>query len=289
MRITALAPWFGAKRNLAPRIVEVLGKHRVYWEPFCGSMAVLLVKPPCVMETVNDLHGDLTNLARVVQHQQEGPRLYRRLRRTLMVEDLCRESMDVVREDMSGNEMDAERAYHYMLASWLGRNGTAGTASYNFNFCVRYTASGGHAAKRWRSVVDSIPAWHKRLRNVTILRRDAFELLQRVEDKPGTAIYVDPPYLVKGAKYLHDLRPEQHDRLAELLNGFRWARVVLSYYDHPKLSELYPGWKREEIEVSKALLHQGQRGKNNSKALEVLLVNGALERRVERRLSGETD
>jgi len=63
MKIKAIAPWFGGKRNLAPRIVELLGKHRVYWEPFCGSMAVLMAKLPCVMETVNDLHADLINLA----------------------------------------------------------------------------------------------------------------------------------------------------------------------------------------------------------------------------------
>jgi len=43
--ITALAPWFGSKRNLAPEIVRELRRHSCYWEPFCGSMAVLLAKP----------------------------------------------------------------------------------------------------------------------------------------------------------------------------------------------------------------------------------------------------
>ncbi|KKK94504.1 hypothetical protein LCGC14_2682220 [marine sediment metagenome] len=45
-KIKAIAPWFGGKRNLAPKIVDALGDHRVYWEPFCGSMAVLMAKPP---------------------------------------------------------------------------------------------------------------------------------------------------------------------------------------------------------------------------------------------------
>ena len=39
MQIKALAPWFGGKRTLAPRIVAELGPHRAYWEPFCGSLA----------------------------------------------------------------------------------------------------------------------------------------------------------------------------------------------------------------------------------------------------------
>ena len=62
-KIGAIAPWFGSKRSMAPIIVSELGPHSAYWEPFCGSMAVLMAKPPCIMETVNDLHADLINLA----------------------------------------------------------------------------------------------------------------------------------------------------------------------------------------------------------------------------------
>ena len=98
IKIKAIAPWFGAKRNLALRIVELLGKHSVYWEPFCGSMAVLLAKPACKMETVNDLHGDLINLARVIQHEQLALKFYRRLRRTLMHEQIFREAAERCRE-----------------------------------------------------------------------------------------------------------------------------------------------------------------------------------------------
>ena len=58
MRINAIVPWFGSKRYLAPRIVEQLGPHRAYWEPFCGSLAVLLAKPVASQETVCDLHAE---------------------------------------------------------------------------------------------------------------------------------------------------------------------------------------------------------------------------------------
>ncbi len=84
--ITSLAPWYGAKRKMATRIVAELGEHRAYWEPFCGSMAVLLSKPKATQETVNDLHGDLTNLAWVLQDPVRGPKLFRRLRRVLASE-----------------------------------------------------------------------------------------------------------------------------------------------------------------------------------------------------------
>jgi DNA adenine methylase len=275
MKIKAIAPWFGGKRNLAPTIVKLLGKHRVYWEPFCGGMSVLLSKPPCVMETVNDLNGDVVNLARVIQNEDMVVELFSRLAHTLMSEQLFCEAAERYHQRGYGGDCqpDLEAAFDYCLCSWLGRNGVAGTQSYNQGFCVRYTANGGHAAKRFQSVLESIPAWYHRLRNVTILCRDAFELIPRIDDKEETAIYVDPPYIVKGAKYVHDFVPEDHIRLAELLYRFKETKVVVSYYQHPRLAELYPDWEQHEIEVSKALAHQGQRGENDTKAIEVLLVN----------------
>ena len=44
--IRSIAPWYGAKRTIASWIVEELGSHGAYWEPFCGSMAVLLINGP---------------------------------------------------------------------------------------------------------------------------------------------------------------------------------------------------------------------------------------------------
>lgn len=270
MKIKALAPWFGAKRNLAPRIVELLGKHSVYWEPFCGSMAVLLVKPRCHAETVNDLHEDLFNLATVLADRALRLELYRRVRSVLVCEQFIDQARTILQEPL---EKGVDRAFWYFINSWIGRNGSAGTKVYNQHFARRFTARGGNPARRFVSTVESIPAWGRRLKTVTILNMDAFELLDRVEDARGTAIYVDPPYLKKTSYYIHDFAPEDHNRLAELLNRFKKARVVVSYYKDPRLDELYPDWWREEIEVAKALAHQGARGKNKTKAIEVLLVN----------------
>lgn len=293
MPIKAIAPWFGSKRTLAPRIVAELGKHRAYWDPFCGSMAVLLAKPPAMMETVNDLHGDLINLARVVQNEDTAVALFERMSRTLMHEEVMHEAAERLRERGSapaGDALDIDRATDYLICAWLGRNGVAGTQSYNQGFCVRYTASGGHAAKRFQSVAASIPAWFERLRNVTILNRNARDLLPRIEDKAGTVIYLDPPYVEKGAKYVHDFddakewaglfvgnseRPMSHSELAELLARFKKTRVVVSYYDHQTVRALYKGWTFVPCPVTKALVNQGMRDQlGGVEAPEVLIING---------------
>lgn len=92
MKVSALSPWFGSKRTLAPEIVRELGKHVKYDEPFCGSCAVLLAKPVATCETVNDLHGDLVNLARVIAVESSAVQLYAGLARMLMCEGLFREA-----------------------------------------------------------------------------------------------------------------------------------------------------------------------------------------------------
>lgn len=282
MKISALAPWFGSKRTLAPRIVEVLGEHSAYWEPFCGSMAVLLAKPVASQETANDLHGDLYNLARIIKNPRWGPWLYRQLRRWLVHEDVFWEAAERMKGQdktpgfevakLEGAEA-AARAVDFFYTAWMGRNGVIGTKNYNNNFCVRYTSNGGVQGRRFRSAVESIPAWRRRLEAVTILNRDGFELLEKIEDQANTAIYCDPPYLAKGASYVHDFTADDHQRLAGLVNRFRRARVVVSYYDHPKLADLYDGWNKVDCTTAKALSVQGQRGSKGERAPEVLLVN----------------
>jgi DNA adenine methylase len=277
-KIGALSPWFGSKRTLAPEIVRELGPHSKYDEPFCGSCAVLLAKQPATCETVNDLHGDLVNLARCLQEESTAVDLYARLSRLIMHETMFHEAALRWRargHQPAGELLDLDRAADYMVCSWFGRNGVAGTSSYNQGFCVRYTKNGGHAAKRWQSAVESIPDWHWRLRNVTILNRDGFELLERLQDEKGCAIYVDPPYLVKGAKYVHDFAPADHERLAILLARFKRTRVVVSYYQGDLLNTLYAGWTKRRLKATKALVNQGARDKGGVvEAPEVLLMNG---------------
>jgi DNA adenine methylase len=271
MKIGALAPWFGAKRTLAPAICEELGPHRAYWEPFCGSMAVLLAKPVSSMETVNDLHGDLINLARVVADPLEGPRLYRRLRR-LIVSPVVQEAAT----DALGNGDPGERAFNYFAHAWLSRNGVAGTFKNNANFCRRYTSRGGSPAKRFASCVESIPQWRRRLRNVQILNDDGIDMVGKIEDDDGSVVYADPPYLKKGAKYAHDFDWLAHRRLAAALARFQRTRCIVSYYEHPDLAAMYPGWTKVEIHTTKAMVSQGQRDERGGAAVapEILLING---------------
>ncbi len=210
-KIKAIAPWFGGKRTMAPKIVDALGEHRAYWEPFCGSMAVLFAKKPSSQETVNDLHGHVINLARVLADPDQAERLYARAARTLCSTDLYFQSaqwLDALPDDqVLGNP---EAAYHFLLISWMGRNGTSGCVRSTWQPSKRFTPGGGSSSTRWRSAVESIPDWHERLRSPHILNQDGFELIEKIADAERVAIYADPPYMMttrgsgSGSRYLHD-------------------------------------------------------------------------------------
>lgn len=297
MKIKALAPWFGGKRTLAPEIVRELGPHTQYFEPCCGSMAVLFAKEPSQKETVNDLHGDLVNLARVVANPIDGPILYDRLQRVLFCESLLLEA----REKLSGGELDPDgidRAYWYFIGSWMGRNGTAGTARIDYQLAVRWTKSGGSPTVRWKNALESMPAWHHRLKNVVVMSRDMFRIIDRFEDCSGTAIYVDPPYVIDGAsrsgvkskndkshQYLHefsnqkpanlfDNQVDDHERLRNELAKYKHARVVVSYYDCDRVRELYDGWTFVDHHRCKHLHNQTGGRIGGKSAPEVLIING---------------
>lgn len=300
-KIRAILPYFGGKRTLAEDIVAEMGPHSQWFEPFCGSLAVTLAKPVSQKETVNDLHGDVTNLARVLQVQTHAEALYERLQRVLMCEGL----LDDARQILESSSVDVSeqpgevttemqvRAFWFFIASWMGRNGTVGTERLDYQIAVRWTKNGGSPTRRFQNAVDSIPWWHQRLRNVVVLRRDAFDISGRFEDDPGTLIYADPPYPAEtrsngdvkaggGGRYLHEFKhdacmfggEDDHARLAGILRGYKRARIIVSSYDCERYRRLYEGWTFVDKTMNKNLYAQNGRGQRAKEAPEILIING---------------
>lgn len=70
MTLVAPFPYFGGKRRAAAMIWAALGDPGGYVEPFAGSAAVLLARPPFTnrrVETLNDADGWLVNALRSIQ------------------------------------------------------------------------------------------------------------------------------------------------------------------------------------------------------------------------------
>lgn len=73
-QLRAPFPWHGGKSRWAPEIWSRLGNPTRYLEPFSGSLAVLLARPPPIIgnEIVGDLDGALCNFWRAIKHDPDG-------------------------------------------------------------------------------------------------------------------------------------------------------------------------------------------------------------------------
>lgn len=266
LELHRLAPWFGSKVRLAPRITQELGEHRFYWELFCGSMSVLLSKPQVPYETVNDLHGDLINLARTLRDEPRALRLYRMLRRTLTCEQFHRESLGVLRSRRKLTPL--QRAYFFTIASWMGYRGKGGAPLTATAFGLQR-----RAFPAFVQLVRQLPSIGRRLRNVRILNRDAIGLAGEIPDEAGVAVYCDPPYLMGRPIYVHEFESGDHARLAEALSRFKRTRVVVSYMPHPLIRKLYKGWAIKRVVRPRRLGATFRRGAPQPHDTEWLIVN----------------
>src|SRR3977135_1593780 len=63
--------WPGGKSWAAKYVLPLIPEHTCYVEPFAGGLAILLAKPPCGLEVVNDINSDLINFFRCVQSHRD--------------------------------------------------------------------------------------------------------------------------------------------------------------------------------------------------------------------------
>jgi len=286
MKIAALAPWFGGCRAIADRIGPEIG--RVGWcgVLFAGGMPELPhIKTQAGVAV--DLHRHIINLARVVADDRLLVQLIRRVDRLLFHTDVLKSAqyrcLNREHENRGGlfahgaaasGEPDVAWAADYFIACWMGRGGYAGRGGeLTQSIAVRYTATGGSSAKRWRSAVESLPAWGAVLGRWQFVCEDAFKLAGRIKPldkkKDRAAVYADPPWVGAGDEYIHRFTTAQHRKLADELHriGEDGYRVVVRYGDDPRIRGLYPAPRWHWIESTTT----DQRGGD---VAEVLIVNG---------------
>ena len=241
-RISSPVTWYGGKSRLAKRIISYFPPHEAYLEPFGGSMAVLLNKPPCRTETYNDIHKGLASLFLVIR----DPDLCEDLRRQLELTLYSRAEFDFALEPSDDPVEAARRFIVRQRQSFGGLGFQSGSWSY-----IRNEPENRKAATimRWDRLVNTIRAVHERIRNIQIECCDFREAIRRY-DHPDTLIYCDPPYVqeTRGKnRYKHEMTLIDHADLVELLLDAK-GMVVLSGYRHDAYLPLErAGWRLVEI------------------------------------------
>jgi DNA adenine methylase len=238
--------YYGGKVGMAPHIVSLMPKHRVYIEPFFGSGAVFFAKQPAQHEIVNDLDGSVVAFFRCLRDRADE------LTEVCALTPYAR--AEFAAADLNGDLDDLERARRFWVRVNQSFNKTAGDRTGWSITTARTQSTAASTFSRLGRFGDLA----RRLATVVIEQCDAAGLIERLATD-DTVVYADPPYpassrsgrhvSVNTSDYRQDMGDEaSHQLLAEVLHATP-ATVILSGYPSPLYEDLYGDWDRLDIPV----------------------------------------
>lgn len=229
--------WYGGKFSHLNWLLPLLPECHHYCEPFAGSAAVLLNRPPSPIETYNDLDGEVANFFRVLRDNGEA------IEKAIALTPFSREEFATACT-LDPEVSPIERARRFYIRARQVRTGLAQTASVGrWANCKNTSRSGmSGVVSRWLGGIAQLSAICDRLLRVQIENRPAIDVI-RLYDSPTTLFYCDPPYVHQtrgdAKAYGHEMNDQQHQELADVLNAVQ-GKVAFSNYDCPLLDALYP-------------------------------------------------
>lgn len=249
----AVLKYPGAKNRIANWITNYIPKHDVYVEPFAGSLAVLLNKPRCHIETVNDLYGEVVNFFRVLRDKPEE------LKRLIELTPYAREEYDLAYEK---TDSEVEQARRFCVRCWMG----FGCANlYHNGFKSGQQSSSPNPAKAWRELPITMIQAAERLKGVQIENLPALELISRY-DTADVFMYIDSPYLHgtrKNYLYKYEMADTGHEELLRILVKHP-GKIMIPGYDNDLYNDYLEGWSKAYKETT---------AEGGAKRTEVLWMN----------------
>lgn len=223
----------GAKNRIAEWICSYIPEHKVYLEPYAGSLAVFFNKPRSHIETVNDINGEVVNFFRVLRDKPEE------LKHLIELTPYSREEYN---QSYQIADNDIERARRFCVRCWMG----FGCSNlYRNGFKTGQQSQSPNPARAWNTLTETMMLATERLKGVQIEQLPALELINRY-DTPDVFIYADPTYLHgtrKNYLYKYEMPDEEHIELLEHLTKHK-GKVMISGYDNDLYNHYLRNWEK---------------------------------------------
>jgi DNA adenine methylase len=249
-----LVPWVGGKRRLAQHILPLFPEHSCYVEPFCGAAALFFMKEPAKVEVLNDVHGDLVRLYRVVQNHLEE--FVRQFKWSLASREMYGWLQDTPPDTLT----DIQRAARFFYLQKLGFGGKVDGQTFG-------VATTSKARLNLLRLEEDLSLVHLRLHQVTIEHMDWAKCVERY-DRPHTLFYMDPPYYGTEG-YGVEFGLDQYDRMAELLRTMV-GKAVVSVNDIPEMRAAFKGLEMKRLTINYTV---GASGRGREPKGELLIWN----------------
>jgi DNA adenine methylase len=209
-----------------------------YCEPFFGSGAVFFNKKRSLVETVNDLDGNVVNLFKVIRERPEE------LARLIEFTPWSREEyrLSYIK---TGDEL--EDARRFLVRMWQA----IGAKSSDITGWRSNIKSINGNVVQWSTVLPqniidiSSRLKHSNNRLVQIENQPAAKMIERYNRK-NVFIYCDPPYVMSTRNnriYACEMTDADHIELLELLLQHP-GPVMISGYDNEIYNTLLEGWHK---------------------------------------------
>lgn len=234
--------WYGGKYSHLEWLLPLLPECRHYCEPFGGSAAVLLNRKPSLIETYNDIDGEVVNFFRTLREQRDS------LIESIALTPFSREEFYVACQSPTTSISNLERARRFFVRARQVRTGLAQTASLGrWANCKNTSRSGmSGVVSRWLGSVERLPEIAARLLRVQIENRPWADVI-KLYDSRGTLFYCDPPYPHEARgdskAYGFEMTEDEHAAFAEQLHKIQ-GRVAVSGYRCKLYDKLFNGWTR---------------------------------------------
>ncbi len=249
-----LVPWVGGKRRLAQHILPIFPGHACYVEAFCGAAALFFMKEPAKVEVLNDVHGDLVRLYRVVQHHLDE--FVRQFKWALA----SREMYGWLQAAAPDTLTDIQRAARFFYLQKLAFGGKVDGQSFG-------TGTTSKARLNLLRLEEDLSAAHLRLHQVTIECMDWAACIAKY-DRPHTLFYLDPPYYgTEGYGVAFGL--QQYEQMGELLRSMK-GNAVVSVNDIPAMRQAFEGLHIKRLSISYTV---GASGRGREPKGELLISN----------------
>ncbi|OCG72951.1 DNA adenine methylase [Gilliamella sp. Occ4-3] len=231
--------YHGGKWRLAPWIISFFKEHRCYVEPFGGAAGVLLRKPRSYAEVYNDLDGEIVNLFRVLQNEEQC----KRLQELCILTPYHREEFLLAYEPALD---PIEMARRTVVRACMGF-GSAGATKQTMGFRIDSKREYSLASHLWTRFPANIACVGERFAGVIIENRPAIQVMQHHDEK-NTLHYVDPPYLHSTRKmgnraYSFEMSDQDHIELLTAVKQLK-GMVVISGYNSELYNDMLKDWSK---------------------------------------------
>jgi DNA adenine methylase len=240
--VQAVLKYPGSKWSTSEWIISLFPENyekMTYCEPYFGSGAVFFNKRRSVIETINDIDGNVVNLFEVIREHKDE--LAQMVRFTPWAREEYKKSYE-----QTGDPI--ENARRFLVRMWMAI-GAKSSDITGFRNVIK-------------GVNGNLPHWHNRLPDriietatrlmhtdncvVQIENQHAIKLIERY-NRENVLMYVDPPYLLSTRSkriYRYEMNDNDHIELLHALKGHK-GKIILSGYENDMYNTMLNGWYKE--------------------------------------------